>query len=74
MTYQLTNEEKASIVSQHVKTLEYNIYNIELSIIEENAVDTPNTAIISSLNDQLAPLNAKKSALLAELATLTTQE
>lgn len=74
MTYELTNEEKANVVSQHIKSLEYSIYNIELSIVEENAVATPNTGNLASLNEQLVPLNAKRSALLAELATLTSQE
>ena len=31
----LTNEEKAAIVSQHIKNIEYSIYNLEVSIIEE---------------------------------------
>lgn len=74
MTYELSNEEKAGVVSQHLKSLEYSIYNIELSKIEENAVAVPNTGNIASLNEQLVPLNAKRSALIAELEQLTPQE
>jgi hypothetical protein len=70
MTYELTNEEKIGIVNQHIKNLELNIYNLELSLIEENAVAVPNAANVSSLNGQVAEANAKKTALLAELEDL----
>jgi len=71
MTYELTNEEKAAIVNQHIKNLELNIYNLQLSLLEENAVASPNAASVSSLNNQLTEVNAKKTALLAELDDLT---
>lgn len=71
MTYELTNEEKAAIVNQHIKNLELNIYNLQLSLLEENAVASPNAASVSSLNNQLTEANAKKTALLAELDDLT---
>ncbi len=71
MTYELTNEEKAVIVNQRLKNVESNIFNLELSLIEENAVVTPNATNVSSLNAQLAEANAKKTALLAELSEVT---
>lgn len=71
MTYELTNEEKAAIVSQHIKNLELNIYNLQISLVEENAVASPNATNVSSLNSQLTEANAKKTALLAELNDLT---
>ncbi|MBM3211112.1 hypothetical protein FJZ33_02765 [Candidatus Poribacteria bacterium] len=71
MTYELTNEEKSAIVNQHVKNLEYNIYNLQVSLIEENAVSTPDASKISSLSSQISESNAKKTALLAELDDLT---
>jgi len=71
MTYELTNEEKSAIVNQHVKNLEYNIYNLQVSLIEENAVSTPDASKISSLNSQISESNVKKTALLAELDELT---
>jgi vacuolar-type H+-ATPase subunit I/STV1 len=66
----LTNEEKSGIVSQHIKNVEYSLYNLNLSLIEENAVSSPDADKISSLNDQIADLNAQKTALETELASL----
>ena len=70
----LTNEEKAAIVSQHIKNIEYSIYNLEVSIIEEEAVQAPDSSKISNLNSDITELNAKKAALTTELATLSAQE
>jgi len=70
MTTILTNEEKSGIVSQHIKNVEYSLYNINLSLIEENAVSSPDADKISSLNDQIADLNAQKTALQSELSAL----
>lgn len=66
----LTNEEKSGIVSQHIKNVEYSLYNLNLSLIEENAVSSPDADKISSLNDQIADLNAQKTALETELENL----
>ena len=71
MSIILTNEEKSAIVSQHIKNIEYSIYNLEVSIIEEEAVQAPNSNKISNLNSDITELNAKKAALTAELATLS---
>jgi|LakMenE01Jun11ns_1017448.scaffolds.fasta_scaffold9941935_3 hypothetical protein len=71
MTTILTNEEKTAIVNQHMKNLEYSIYNLEISVIEEEAVSTPDLSKISGLNSDISELNAKKAALTAELALLT---
>lgn len=70
MTTILTNEEKSGIVSQHIKNVEYSLYNLNLSLIEENAVSSPDADKISSLNDQIADLNAQKTALQSELSVL----
>ena len=66
MTYVLTNEEKAAIVNQHIKNLEYSKFNLELSLVEENAATSSDSIV--SLESQLAELNLKKTALLEELA------
>jgi hypothetical protein len=66
----LTNEEKSGIVSQHIKNVEYSLYNLNLSLIEENAVSSPDATKISSLNDQISDLNAQKTALQSELSNL----
>lgn len=67
----LSNEEKIAIVNQHKRTVEYSKYGVELSIMEENAVDSPNQSIVDSLNDQLADLNSKLAVLDAEITALS---
>ena len=66
----LSNEEKMGIAIQHKKNVEYNKYNLEISIIEENAKNSPATDTLSSLNAQVAEINIQLTALAAELASL----
>lgn len=70
MTTTLTNEEKMGIAVQHKRNLEYSLYNLELSLIEENAVDSPNTEVVSSLNSQISELSKKITAINNEIAEL----
>ena len=44
MTYELTNEEKSKVVETRLKSLEYSIYNVNLSKREENAKSTPRSS------------------------------
>lgn len=71
MTYELTNSEKADIINSHLKNIENNKYNLELSLIEENSLTSPNQVVINSIQEQLSGLAQKKTALLAELDELT---
>jgi hypothetical protein len=70
MTTLLSNEEKASIINQHLKNLHYNKFNIEISIVEETAKATPEAAAITNLNTQVADFNSRITALEAELDKL----
>jgi hypothetical protein len=70
MTYELNNQEKAEVVNQHLKNVEYSLFNLNLSLVEEQAVATPNATNIASINSQITEMTAKKTALLAELADL----
>ena len=70
MTTLLSNEEKTGIINQHLKNLHYNKFNIEMSIIEENAKTTPETEALANLNTQLADLDSRIEALDAELDKL----
>lgn len=67
---ELTNEEKTSIVTQHIKNVMLNIYNLQLSLIGENAIDPINQTNIDNLNKQLLIENAKVQALEEELNRL----
>lgn len=70
MTYELTPEDKTGIVTQHLKNLQYRKYNIELSLIEENALTSPDSARIAELNADMALVITQESALLTELESL----
>lgn len=62
----LSNAEKKDIIDQHVRTVDYSIYNVELEVLTANAVSSPDTQTIAALNARLSDLNAKRTALLAE--------
>lgn len=70
MSYELTNDEKKIIVNQHLKNLEYSIYNTTLSKETEENCNMPNANIIAELNGDLEVLEQKKQALVAKLAEL----
>jgi len=67
---ELTNEEKISIVMQHVKSIASNIYNLQISLIAENATDPINQDNVQSLNSQMSVETSKMEALETELSTL----
>ena len=66
----LTNEEKSDIINQHLRNLHYNKFNIEISIVEENAKATPETAAVANLTAQVADFAARITALEEELDKL----
>ena len=70
MTTLLSNEEKAGIINQHLKNLHYNKYNLEISVVEENAKATPETAALANFNTQIADFDSRIEALDAELDKL----
>jgi hypothetical protein len=70
MTYELTNDEKRNIVNQHLRNLEYSKFNVEISLVEENADPSPNQENLDSLAGQLATINGKMEALTTELAAI----
>lgn len=67
---ELTNEEKISIVTQHIRSVVSNIYNLHVSLIAEEAVESVNQTSIDNLNKSIQDEVSKKEALLAELAIL----
>lgn len=66
----LTKEDKISVINQHKRNIEYNRYNVELSIIEESSLSSPNQENLDSLKSQMAEIDKKLAALDAELASL----
>jgi hypothetical protein len=74
MTTSLTNEDKLNIVNQHIKSIDYNIYGLELDLIQANAVSSPDAGQISAINARITEANAKKTALVIEKDSLTVTE
>jgi capsule polysaccharide export protein KpsE/RkpR len=71
MTTMLTNEEKLSVVNQHIKSVEYSLYGHELDLIQANAVSSPDAGQISAINTRIAEANSIKTALVTEKNSLT---
>lgn len=67
----LTNSEKATAIRSKIKGIQYNKYNIELDILSENSVSSPNLNQIEEWNRQLADINARQAALEAELENIS---
>ena len=70
MTVLLSNEEKAGIINQHLRNLHYSKFNIEISLVQENARVQKETETIASLNAELADVDTRITALEAELDKL----
>ena len=68
----LTDEEKMQIIRSHIKNLQHNRYNLELSILAEQSVDVPNEALIIGYQMQIDDLNDKTIALENELTRIST--
>lgn len=63
----LTTEEKKSVINQHIKTLDYAIYNADLELLQINVGNNPNQDSLSAINDRRSGLLAKRAVLEAEL-------
>jgi len=71
MVYTLSNEEKISIIEQHLKNLEYNRYNLEISMIEITSATAPKEESVENLQAEIDSIASQQSALAAELASLS---
>lgn len=67
----LTNEEKIGVIESHIKNVQYNKYNAEITLIEENALDTPSATNIQRANASIASANAQITALEAQITALS---
>lgn len=66
----LTNEDKVAIINQHKRNIEYTKYGVELSLAEENSIESPSQNVIDALNIQISDLNNKIALLDTELSEL----
>jgi hypothetical protein len=71
MTYQLSNEEKVSIINQHLKNLALSKYSLEISKMEAAAVLSAEQMAGTSYDSQISDIDSQITALTTELAELT---
>jgi hypothetical protein len=69
--YDLTAEDKIAVINSHIKNINYNKFNAELVIIEENATAEPSAAKISDANATIAEADAQIAALEAQIEALS---
>ena len=69
--YDLTAEEKIAVINSHIKNINYNKFNAELVIVEENASVEPSATKISDANATITEANAQIAALEAQIAALS---
>ena len=67
---ELTKEEKISIIQQHQRNIVFNEFNTQMSIVEENAKEAPDTNILTELNVRITETAAQNAALQAEIDKL----
>jgi len=70
MTIELTKEEKAQIINNHIKSLSYTKYNLEIDILQENAKDAPVASSISAFQDQITDIDGQIAALNTRLTAV----
>jgi hypothetical protein len=73
MAIELTNEEKLNIVNQHIKSIDYSIYGLQLDLMESQAIDTPDTIQVSSITGRISSANARRAVLVTERNSLTIE-
>ena len=71
MSYNLTNEEKVTIITQHLRSLGFTKYNIEVSILEETSINETSTTL-DNLRSQLAEVDTKINTLESEANSLSS--
>ena len=69
--YDLTAADKIAVINSHIKNINYNKFNAELVIIEENASTQPSITKISDANAIIAEANAQITALEAQITALS---
>lgn len=66
----LTTEEKIAIIDSHIRNILHNKFNAELTIIEQNALETPYENAITNATAQIAQAELQITALQAQRTAL----
>ena len=67
---ELSNEQKIQIIQTHIQTVVYNGFNLEVSILEEKAKNTPDQTVLKNLYAQSSDCERQINALTDELNKL----
>ena len=70
MTIELTKEEKAQIINNHIKNLSYTRYNLEIDVVAENAKAAPVASSISAFENQIEDIDGQIAALNTQLTAV----
>lgn len=73
MSNTLTNQEKMAIIDQHIKSLDFLIYGLEMQLVQYNAAGIEDAQELERITNSLSVLNAKKTALNAEKSPLVEE-
>ena len=69
--YDLTAADKIAVIHSHIKNINYNKFNAELVIVEENATSAPSATKISDASAQIDEAEAQIIALEAQITALS---
>ena len=69
-TVELTTEEKIAVINSHIKNVQYTKYNALISLVAENALETPDAEKVTSANEVIAKADLQLAALQAEIDAL----
>lgn len=70
---ELSKQEKIEIINVHLKSVVENIFNINMLIIQESAVDPINQESLNALEKQLDNVFLKQQALKDELERVSNE-
>jgi hypothetical protein len=68
---ELTTEEKIAVIQSHVKNVQYNKYNAQITLVAENALETPDADKVASANEVITKASLQLVALQAEIDALS---
>jgi cell division protein FtsL len=66
----LTKQDKIQIIESHKKNLDYTRYNLEVSLLQENARVKINQVAIDTLEEQIDEIDAQQAVLDAEIVSI----
>lgn len=71
MSYELTSDEKITIINNHLRSVAYKKFSAEIELIAESAVSSPNTIKVAELNAEIAKCESQIAALTTEIESLS---